>query len=189
MIWIVLGIGLWSALHFFPSLAPDVRGNLIAKLGVVGYRIAFALGVIGAIALIVMGWQATPPVEIFQPPAWGRGAAALLVLLAFLLFGFAKAETNVKRFIRHPQLTGVVVWAVGHLLANGESRSVALFGLMGLWALIEMALLSRRDGTWVKPAPAPLTNEIKPVVLGLVIFGVFLFLHPYLFGVAPFPPR
>ena len=189
MIWIVLGIGLWSALHFFPSLAPDARANLIARLGAVGYRIAFALGVVSAIALMVMGWRSMPPVELYTPPPWGRAAAALFVLAGFLLFGFAKADTNVKRFIRHPQLTGLVLWAIGHLLANGEGRSIVLFGMMGFWALLEMALLNQRQGAWVKHAPAPLSNEIKPVALGLLIFGVFLFLHPYLFGVAPFPPR
>ena len=186
MIWIVLGIALWSALHFFRSLAPDARAGLIGKLGEAGYRGVFSLGVIMAIALMVIGWRAMPPVELYAPPPWGRAAAGLFVLGGFLLFGFAMVETNVKRFVRHPQLAGLALWAIGHLLANGEGRSIVLFGMMGLWALVEMALISRREGAWVKPAPASLSNEIKPIAIGFVIYLAFLFLHPYLFGVSPF---
>ena len=66
-------------------------------------------------------------------------------------------------------------------------RSVVLFGLLGIWALIEMLLINRREGAWSRPDPVPLKAEIRPVVIGLVIFVVFLFAHPYLFGVSPIP--
>ena len=99
----------------------------------------------------------------------------------------AHGKTNVKRFIRHPQLTGLVIWAAGHLLANGDNRSLVLFGMLGLWAIVEMMLISRREGAWARPDPMPLTGEIRPVVAGLVIFAAFLFAHPYLFGVSPIP--
>ena len=187
MVWLWLGVGLWSALHFMPSLARGPRALLIARLGDKTYRILFSLGVVGSIALMVLGWRATTPVEIYTPPPWGHPVANALVLVAFLLFGLAHAKTNVKRVIRHPQLTGLVVWAIGHLLANGDSRSVVLFGALGVWALIEMPLINRREGRWVRPGPVPLTAEIRPVAIGLVIFAVVLFAHPYLFGVSPIP--
>ena len=62
-----------------------------------------------------------------------------------LVFGFVQSclgfgtniviPNNVKRLLRHPQLTGVALWGIGHLLANGESRSIILFGGLGAWAI------------------------------------------------------
>lgn len=187
MVWLWLGLGLWCGLHFLPSLAQGLRALLIARLGDKTYKILFSLGILGAIVLMVLGWRATVPVGLYVPPSWGHPVANALVLLAFLLFGLAHAKTNVKRIIRHPQLTGLAIWAIGHLLANGDSRSVVLFGVLGIWALIEMPLINRREGRWVRPDPVPLKAEIRPVATGLVIFAVVLFAHPYLFGVSPIP--
>lgn len=187
MIWLWLGVGLWSGLHFIPSLARGMRASLIGRLGENAYKILFSLGVVGSIALMVLGWRSTTPVEIYNPPIWGPPIANALVLVAFLLFALAHAKTNAKRFIRHPQLTGLVIWAIGHLLANGDSRSFVLFGVLGLWALVEMPLISRREGGWDRPEPVPPRAEIRPVVIGLIVYAVFLFAHPYLFGVSPIP--
>ena len=187
MIWLWIGVGLWSFLHFIPAAAQPLRASLIESLGNGKYRALFALGIFASIALMVLGWRSAAPIQVYDPPAWGRPLGSLLVLLGFLLFGLAHAKTNVKRYIRNPQLTGLVLWAAGHLLTNGDNRSFVLFGVLGVWALIEIVLLNRRDGVWVKPDPLPLTAEIKPLVIGTVMFTVFLFAHPYLFGVSPIP--
>ncbi len=187
MIWLWLGVALWSGIHFIPSLAQGMRASLIERLGETFYKIAFALGIVLSIVFMIVGWRSTAPIGIYDPPAWGAPVGSLLVLVAFILFGVAHGKTNVKRFIRHPQLTGLVIWAAGHLLANGDNRSLVLFGMLGLWAIVEMMLISRREGAWARPDPMPLTGEIRPVVAGLVIFAAFLFAHPYLFGVSPIP--
>ncbi len=184
MVWLWLGVGLWVVLHFIPSLGRGLRTSLIASLGEKTYKIAFAVGVVASIVLMVIGWRAAVPADIYTPPAWGAPVAVVLVLVAFLLFGFARAKTNVKRVIRHPQLTGLVVWAIAHLLANGDSRSVVLFGVLGLWALVEMALINRREGAWVRPDAVPMATEIRPIVASVIIFAVLLAAHPFLFGVA-----
>ena len=75
--------------------------------------------------------------------------------MGFILFFAAYPPTNVKRLLRHPQLTGVALWGVGHLLANGESRSIVLFGGLTLWAIAEIVVINRRDGARDKPAPVP----------------------------------
>ena len=185
MIWLWLGVIVWGVVHAMPSLAPGVRAGLVGRLGDNGYKIGFALAIVGSIVLMVIGWRSATVDIVYEPPAWGRHPAMLLMLLAFLLFAFAHGKSNLKRFIRHPQLTAVVLWAVAHLLANGDSRSVVLFGVLGAWALVEMALINRRDGAAEPPEPRPWSAEAKPVVIGVVIYAVFLFLHPYLFGVSP----
>lgn len=187
MIWLWLGVVLWSGIHFIPSMAQGMRALLIKSLGKTPYKIAFALGIVLSIVIMVVGWRSTTPVGIYSPPPWGAPVGSLLVLVAFVLFSVAHGKTNVKRFLRHPQLTGLVLWAIGHLLANGDSRSLVLFGALGLWAVVEIVLINNREGAWARPDPIPLTGEVRPVVTGLVIFVIFLFVHPYLFGVSPIP--
>lgn len=185
MIWLWLGVLVWSGVHVMPSLAPGVRTSLIERLGENGYKIGFALAIVGSIVLMVLGWRLAMVDIVYEPPGFGRHLAMLLMLVAFLLFAFAHGKSNLKRTIRHPQLTAMVVWAIAHLLANGDTRSVTLFGVLGIWALIEMMLLNRRDGAYEPPEPRPLSAEVKPVVIGVVMYVVFVLLHPYLFGVSP----
>jgi hypothetical protein len=49
--------------------------------------------------------------------------------LAFILFAASAMATSIKRFVRHPQLTGVLLWALAHLFSNGDGRSLVLFGV------------------------------------------------------------
>ena len=62
-----------------------------------------------------------------------------------------------------------------------------LFGTLGVWVIAEIILISKREGEgdWVKPGPATVKSELLMVIKGVVIFAVFLFAHPYLFGVSP----
>ncbi len=105
----------------------------------------------------------------------------MFVSLAFFL-GSA-IPSNLQRVIRHPQLMGVAVWAIGHLLANGDQRSLLLFGGIGLWTVAEILSLNARDGAWEKPEPIPLTAELKPLGIGAIAFVVLAFAHPYIAGV------
>lgn len=185
MIWLWLGVIVWSVVHAIPSLAPGMRAGFITRFGENGYKIGFALAIVGSIVLMVLGWRSAVADIVYEPPAFGRHLAMLLMLVAFLLFAFSHGKSNLKRFLRHPQLTAVLVWAIAHLLANGDSRSVTLFGVLGIWALIEMMLINRRDGAYEPPEPRPWSAELKPVVIGVVLYVVFVLLHPILFGVSP----
>ncbi|VAW10176.1 hypothetical protein MNBD_ALPHA09-1190 [hydrothermal vent metagenome] len=187
MAWLLIGILLWSAVHFIPCLAPGFRRSVQERLGENAYKAMFLAGILAAITLMVMGWRATDPWSLYEPPSWGRPVGGILTLAAFLLFAFSQAKTNVKRLLRHPQLTGLVLWAIGHLFVNGDNRSLVLFGGLAFWALLEMVLINRREGAWRKPERVPLTAEILPAGIGLALFVVFLFAHPILFGVSPFP--
>ena len=106
------------------------------------------------------------------------------MLLAFFMFAASKLETNVARHIRHPQLTAVILWASAHLVANGDSRTLTLFGTLGVWALLEIVLISRREGAWQRPARALVKAEVKPLLIAILVFLAVFALHPYLFGVS-----
>lgn len=183
---LILGVSLWSVMHFVPAIAVDFRKNLIGKIGEKPYKGLFALLMVLALYLIISGWRATIPENLYLPPIWGRHATALLVLISFVLFIAPYHATNLKRFLRHPQLTGVATWGVAHLLANGETRSVVLFGGLAIWAVIEILLLNRRDGAWVKPAAVPVKKDVILGVAGLATYIVIAFSHQWLFGFSPF---
>ena len=56
--------------------------------------------------------------------------------------GLAQAEParGVLRITRHPFLWGVALWALGHLLVNGERFAVMLFGALGADGGVRLAL-------------------------------------------------
>ncbi len=187
MIWLVLGVILWSVVHFIPTIGISLKSRLVEAVGENGYKIGFSLLVVLSIVLMVVGWRSAEPSLIYSPAEWTRSAAAVLMIVSFILFGAAQHPTRIKRFIRHPQLTGLMVWSVAHLLSNGDSRSVVLFGGLGLWALLEIPLINARDGNWVKPASPSIGIELRGLAISLAIFAVALVLHPYFAGVSPMP--
>ena len=185
MIWLGSGVALWASIHFVPTVLPGVRGTLISALGKKRYSGIFALLVLTALIMIIVGWRTTIPTAVYAPPAWGANFALLLMFASVVLFGAGHAKTNIKRVIRHPQLIGTLFWAIAHIVSNGDSRSLILFGGLGLWAMLEMSLINRREGEWVKPERAPLKSELIGVAAGVVVFLVLIALHPYFAGVLP----
>jgi uncharacterized membrane protein len=183
---LVLGVMLWSVAHLIPAVAVDFRKNLVERLGENPYKGIFTLLMVLAIYLVVTGWKSTLPETLYMPPGWGRHATALLMLAGLALFFAPYLQTNVKRFLRHPQLTGVVCWGAGHLLANGDSRSVVLFGGLAAWAIIEVVMLNRRDGARSRPEPAPIKFDALLIFIGVAAYAVLAFSHQWLFGVSPF---
>ena len=188
MLILVLGVLLWAAAHALPIQARGLRARLIDRLGgEKRYKGAFALVIVLSLVLIVIGWRLSGYHEnIYDADPAMKHVTGLGMAAAFLLFGAAKAKTNVKRFIRHPQLLAVVVWGGAHLLSNGEARSVVLFAGMALWAASAIVMINARDGAWVKPAPFPRSGDIRWLVISLVMLVVFVLLHPYFTGVAPY---
>lgn len=183
MILLITGLLLWVIVHLTPSVGKNTRAAIIEKIGLGPYKGVFTLLILSSIVLIVLGWRSIIPEQIYDPPAWGRYITFTLVLLTFILFVAANTKTNIKRILRHPQLTGLVLWSVGHLFANGENRSLILFITLSIWAALEMVAINKREGTWNKPAPAPVKSDMITVVIGCVLYAVLIFAHPYITGI------
>lgn len=186
MTWLVLGVFLWSAAHLLPSTGASLRARAVERLGQ-AYQGVFALVIVTSIVLMVLGWRSTPPTAVYSPPAWSSPATNVLVFVGLFLFAAAGMATNVKRVVRHPQLTGVATWGVAHLLSNGDLRSLVLFGGLGVWAIAAIVFINRRDGAWQKPEPLPMAGEWKPLAAAIVGFAVLYLLHPYIAGVSAAP--
>ena len=187
MTMLTIGVGLWIAVHLFPSVLPGARSALIERLGEGPYKGLFALDLVIAILLMVFGWRSALPEPWYTPPLAGTPTIVFaLVLIAFVLMGAANAPTNLKRYLRHPMLTGVIVWAGAHLLANGDSRSVILFGGLAVWAAVAMFTINRRDGAWEKPQAVAVSKDIVLVLIGAALTALVAFFHGYLSGVPLF---
>jgi len=183
---LISGVLLWCFVHLMPSIAPPLREAMVRRLGDKGYRGMFALAIGIALFLIINGWRSTPETFVYVLPTWAGTATFVLMVVSFLLLGAAHHRTVIKRFVRHPMLAGVFLWSAGHLLSNGTTRALILFGSLGLWALIEMPLINRREGLRTKPEAPGFSEELKGVFISAAIFIIVLLLHPYFAGVAPY---
>lgn len=181
------GVIVWSVVHWFPAALPAVRNRLAGRLGAGPYRGLFSLAILLSLVLMIIGWRNSSVQSWYVPPLLGSPLVPLLVLVAFFLFAAANAPGNTRRFLRHPMLTGMILWSVAHLLANGDNRSVILFGGLGLWAFVSIVLINRRDRVYTPPPAVPFTRDLMTFAGALVVFAVVALLHRWLFGVSPFP--
>ncbi len=178
---LLIGVLLWSGVHYIPGFMPDFKQKLVDKLGN-AYKGVFALPIVGSTVLMVMGWKSVE-VEVLYDPFIDAQMVSVAMLITFFLFASAHGTGNVKRFIRHPMLLGVIVWSGAHLLANGENRSIVLFAGMMIWAVSEIFIINKREGAYEVPGPAPIMKDVIKAVIALVIFSVMVFAHPYIAGV------
>ncbi len=186
MILLISGLLLFAIVHFVPSLAPQLKKAWHDKLGEGGYMGSFSVLLLVAITLIVLGWKSVVPSQIYLPDPALRPIGIALMLLAFVLFVASKPPTSIKRFLRHPQLCSIIVWSTGHLMMNGDNRSIVLFGGMALWAVLSIVFINRREGAWHKPESPGIAADIKVLLIGAVVFAVVAVAHPYIAGMPVF---
>ena len=117
--------------------------------------------------------------------------------------------SGIMRVTRHPFLNGVAVWAVAHLLVNGDSASLVLFGGLfilsagGMWH-IDQKKEAQHAAAW---GPVLLTTSAVPflalaqkrtsfdwagigwwrVAVTIILYLALLWLHPAVLGVAAWP--
>ena len=177
---LTLGVILWAAAHFFKRLAPGVRGPMGDKgKGLVAVAIVISL------LMMIFGYRAADFIHVWAPPAWTVHLNNLMMLIAVFVYGMSATKGRLRGKMRHPQLTAVKIWAVAHLLVNGDLASIILFGGMLAWAVASVILINRSE-VWVRPAPGEAKKDILLVVITLVLFGVMTGIHTWL-GVWPFP--
>jgi uncharacterized membrane protein len=192
---LVLGLVLFLGTHSF-SMARGPRAAIIGRIGEGPFKGLYSLLSLAGIVLVSIGYgqyRASGYIPVWDPPVWTRHLALLLVLIAFICFVAAYLPGRIKARLKHPMLAGVKIWALAHLLANGDLGSILLFGSFLVWAVLARISVKRRDvaaqhgGT---AAPAGWRNDILAVAIGTVVYLAFVFwLHPWLIGVPVLPMR
>lgn len=177
---LVLGLAIFLGIHLVPA-APALHARLRKRMGGNGWKGFMALIAIAGFALIIAGWQRAPFVPVYAPPAFGHWMPKIFMLPALILLAAAYMPSNIKRLTRHPMLWATVVWAAAHLFANGDLRSLLLFGSFGVWALFDMWSANRR-GAFLSEQKIAWFYEAAVVVVGVAAYGVFAYFHGALFG-------
>lgn len=180
MFWLSLGVLIWIFGHGFKTFFPKTRHKIAERMGEEKSKGPFALSVFVSIVLIVIGWRSSSPADfLYQPLAALRPVAGILILLGLYFIANSTAPLRMRRWIRHPQLTGMALWSGAHLLLNGEVRSVILFGGFCIWSIASIPFINKRDGAY-KPAPAgPIGLEIKAAVITLIVLAVLVATHGF----------
>ncbi len=174
---LVAGVLLWMVVHLPKAAAPALRDAAVARVGANGWRSFVSLALVVALVLMVLGYRSATPTMAYRPPDWGHVAGSVVAVIGMILFVASVPKTNINRYIRHPQMLSVVLWSVGHLLAGGSWPGVVLFGGLGLWAILEMRFINRRDGAWQRPEPAPRKGDVIVIMGGLVLSLVAIAIH------------
>ena len=178
----VAGLALFVVLHLIPSVSP-LRAALVARMGEMAYRGVFALVAVASLVMVVRGFSQAPYEPLYSPPDWGRHAAMGVVPVALVLFAAANMPTHIRAAVRHPMLLGLLLWGLAHLAANGDLRSVALFGTFAGFAVVAAVSAVARGKRPAPDKPPRLALDAAAVVSGLVVAGVLAYFHGRLFGI------
>lgn len=132
-------------LHFGVA-GTALRNQCVERMGEKSYRMVFSTFSLLGLFWLAHAYRAASYIETWGQLAWFKPIAAILMLVAFLftVFGLTTPNptavtgekllasdiqaTGVLRVTRHPFLWGLAIWALTHLLANGDAASLILFG-------------------------------------------------------------
>jgi uncharacterized membrane protein len=174
-------------------MAREWRAGLIAKIGEGPYKGLYSLVSLAGLVLIIIGYgqyRQAGYIPVWDPPVWTRHIALPLVWIAFVLFPAAYLPGRIKALAKHPMMASVKIWAVAHLLANGDLGSILLFGSFLIWAIIARISVKYRGEPAPAPPPPGFRNDLLVVLIGTVAYAVFaIWLHPLLIGVPVLPGR
>ena len=200
---------------------PGLKAPLVALLGRAGFGLAYSVLSLALLTWVIVAAGRAPFVPLWAPAPWQAWLALALMLAACQLAAHAVAGVNPFSFgsraapfdperpgiagvTRHPVLWALALWALAHLLANGDLAHLMLFAPMTLFALAGMPAIDRRKrrqmADWPRlarntsllpfaalarrrhPLAAPATG---PTLAGLAVWIALILLHPPVIGVDP----
>lgn len=206
--------------HAVP-VRPPVRAALIVRLGRRGFTLVYSALSLAALAWVIGAAGRAPFVPLWPRAAWQSLVPIAAMLPACLIlacalgrpnpfsFGgsaaqsFDLARPGVVRLSRHPFLLVLAIWALAHLVPNGDLAHVLLFGSFGVFALLGQRMIDRRKrrdlgDDWqrleaarqaapLRPGASAATGAAGRLALAVALYLGLILLHPLLFGVSPWP--
>ncbi len=215
----------WFLLHAAVA-GSGLRVTLVQRFGDKAYRGGFSLASVASLWWLIYEYGRAPYVLLWVTPRLLYFVPIVIVPVAFVFLigaftvpsptavGGEKhlaAEDPARgllRITRHPFLWSAVLWALAHVLVNGDAGSQLFFASLGLTALrgtfdidrkrrrtnpIEFARFERSTsnvpfGALLRGRNRPVLREVwLPVLLGLALALGAIALHPHFFGASAVP--
>jgi len=206
--------------HFVPST--PLRPALVRAMGQWPYT-----GLYSLVAFATIGWMSWAYVRAPVEPLWQgwRILPAIVMPFSFILLAgglFARNPTIVGadkllkspdpargmiRITRHPIMWGFLLWALAHIAARGDLKSVIFFGSFALLAGVGTLFMDARKRNalgedWARFAAVTSHLPFVAIIqgrnrfdakeigwrnpaIGLALYGLLFWLHPMLFGARP----
>ncbi len=213
--------------HLVPA-RPAVRRSLQARLGGVAYGVVYSVVSLAVLAWLIVAARNAPHIQLWDFELWQLWVPNLVMPLVCVLIAFGLAAPNpfsiagrgsasfdpgrpgIAGVTRHPLLWAITLWALAHMVPNGDLAHVLLFGLFAVFGIAGMAALdSRKRKQWGRelwaqraaktsalPFAALFEGRIRlhdlqfdplRAVAALALYAMLLGAHPYLIGVSPLP--
>ena len=204
---LILGLILFLGAHSVRIWADGWRNQTIEAYGEKAFKGVYALVSILGFYLLVVGYGEArlQTVALWNPPIFTKHISLLLMLFSsILLMATYIPRNHFKMRLGHPMVLSVKVWALSHLLANGNLADLVLFGSFLIWAVLNFRSARVRDRALLlnlndaeDPAAEPLTESestnqpkllstIITLVGGMAIWALITFvLHAKIVGVSP----
>jgi uncharacterized membrane protein len=187
MLVLIVGLVLFLGTHTLTTFR-GTRAALIGRLGVRNFKIAYSVAAALGFVLICIGFHRYRHggwVQIWFPPLWLHQVTFLLMWLAFIsLACMNPAPGRIRGWLRHPMLVAVKLWALAHLLANGDLGGILLFGAFLAWAVFDRIAVKRRGDLGAARIAAFTRADVQALGFGTLAYVAMILLHPYLIGVS-----
>ncbi len=187
---LILGIVLFLGIHLIRVVAPGLRTSLIASLGDAGWKAAYSVASIVALIVLIYGFgQARDMTAIWSPPFWMSHITILLMLFAMICLAASLLPAgHIATKTKHPMVLSVKIWALAHLLSNGDGAAMLLFAAFLAWGVILRISLKRREraGEISRRPFVSAKYDLYAVILGVVAWVLIIWkLHAWIIGVSP----
>ena len=188
---LVVSIILFLGIHLIRAFAPGFRQSMIARLGKPGWTALYSIASIATLAFLAYAFSVarTQTTVLYSPPFWASHITIALMLIALIcLVASLLPAGHIATKTKHPMVLSVKIWALAHLIANGDSASVLLFASFLAWGVILRISLKRREraGEITTRPFVSARNDLYAVVLGVLLWAVIIWkLHEWIIGVSP----
>ena len=191
---VISGIFLFTFGHMFKRLFPSLREYIDRKFGEKLGKGFVAIFLVSGFLLISFGYYHNEfDIYLYYSPPWLYAVTHLMMFCSLGLITLKEAPfghaSRLKKYFKHPMLTGLIVWSASHLLINGTLMAVILFGGLGVWGAIEIYLLEKNNSNAPEPEESQGTLIGDMSFLGriILIYVILILIHIYLGGnVYPF---
>ena len=223
-----LAFGLFVTSHMIPA-RPVARAWLLHRMGKTAYLAAYTVLSILAFGWLVVAVGRAPYLPLWDPARWQMWLTNITMPFVCLLLAYGIATPNplsiasrndaaydpdhpgIVGCTRHPVLWAATLWALAHVVPNGDVAHVVVFcvfaalGVLGsmivdarkqrILGITEWSRLSAHTsfvplfalftGRW---CPSPHRLGLFRLLAATALYFGLLVLHDSVIGISPFPP-